>query len=446
MLFLFIFSTNSYSQNALDFDGIDDKISIPNASSFITNSNMSISFWVYAKNPSPAYPNFDGIAGFRNDVDADFYVLHLATNTLEARFKNSSGVLFEIDYNGFSINDWHHIAMTYDGSQLKLYDNGSAVDSVPANGTIVNISESLHMGFLPFNQPDFHLNGILDDVCLWSKSLSDTEVSAMYNACTQDLSDPDLELCYEFNQGIGGGNNTTITSVIDSKNGINGTPQNFAMTGLTSNFVTYGKNSYAAITEIACNSYTAPSGQIFTTTNIYNDTIPNAAGCDSIITIDLTINTVDTSVMQTFPVTLISNAIGASYQWLDCDNGFTALAGDTNQQFTASINGNYAVAINQNGCIDTSACYSITSVGIAENTFNNLQYSPNPSTGIVNLNLGKQYLDILIEIFEVTGKKIDELNFDSGQLLSLDIGSSPGIYFVKITSMERSSNIKIIIK
>ena len=50
-----------------------------------------------------------------------------------------------------------------------------------------------------------------------------------------------------------------------------------------------GSNS--SITETACASYTTPSGnQTYTTSGIYTDTIPNAAGCDSLIEIDLTIN------------------------------------------------------------------------------------------------------------------------------------------------------------
>ena len=44
----------------------------------------------------------------------------------------------------------------------------------------------------------------------------------------------------------------------------------------------------SSITETALDVYTAPSGVTYTTSGIYNDTIPNAAGCDSIITINLT--------------------------------------------------------------------------------------------------------------------------------------------------------------
>ncbi len=48
--------------------------------------------------------------------------------------------------------------------------------------------------------------------------------------------------------------------------------------------------STSSITEIACVSYTSPSGNVWTISNTYMDTIPNSLGCDSIITIALTIN------------------------------------------------------------------------------------------------------------------------------------------------------------
>ena len=79
LLFSFI-SMNLFSQsNALDMDGGNDHVTVSNASARIsTNSNMSMTFWVYPKNTSPSFPNFDGFAGFRNNSNADFYILQLS--------------------------------------------------------------------------------------------------------------------------------------------------------------------------------------------------------------------------------------------------------------------------------------------------------------------------------------------------------------------------------
>jgi hypothetical protein len=57
----------------------------------------------------------------------------------------------------------------------------------------------------------------------------------------------------------------------------------------------------ATITETACDSYTSPSGNYtWTSTNTYTDTIPNAANCDSVITVELTItNSTSATITET---------------------------------------------------------------------------------------------------------------------------------------------------
>jgi hypothetical protein len=121
-----------------------------------------------------------------------------------------------------------------------------------------------------------------------------------------------------------------------------------------------------SITEISCDSYTAPDGQIYISTGIYTAAITNTAGCDSIITIDLTINTIDPAAIQTDAVTLQANNSTGTYQWVDCDDDFSFLSGQTNQVFTATSNGNFAVIVTENGCSDTSSCFIIDEVGIDE--------------------------------------------------------------------------------
>ncbi|MEN8230673.1 MAG: hypothetical protein ABFS38_21130 [Bacteroidota bacterium] len=52
----------------------------------------------------------------------------------------------------------------------------------------------------------------------------------------------------------------------------------------------------STIHETACDSFVSPSGKIWTSSDSYHDTIANAAGCDSVITIHLTVTTIDTTV------------------------------------------------------------------------------------------------------------------------------------------------------
>ena len=91
------------------------------------------------------------------------------------------------------------------------------------------------------------------------------------------------------------------------------------------------------------------SGSIsVTANNSYGSSLPQ--------TINVTVITVNTSVTQT-GTTLTADASGAAYVWLNC-NGFTTVPNQTGQSFTSTSTGSYAVIITQNGCADTSSCYS----------------------------------------------------------------------------------------
>ena len=196
------------------------------------------------------------------EFNADFCFLQLNSTNLEVRYRNNLGNNFDMVYSGLALNTWNHFLATYNGSMVKLYHNGVAVDSVSANGVITNTTTPFHIGTVPFQSTDFDLDGRLDDVCLWNRALTASEANAWYNACTPDLNDQGLQLCYLFNQGIGGGNNTGITSAIDAQGNINAALSGLTLTGNTSNFITHGNpNRTVLVDSASCTyTYTSPSG------------------------------------------------------------------------------------------------------------------------------------------------------------------------------------------
>ena len=148
---------------------------------------------------------------------------------------------------------------------------------------------------------------------------------------------------------------------------------------------------------------------------------------------------VDVSLTITDP-TITANASGASYQWLDCDNNFTAIAGETAQSFTATANGNYAVEITQNTCVDTSQCVTISTVGINKNNIlNQISVYPNPTTGKIFIKGENIHTDAFsvverVEIINPIGQTIKQYTVRNKTIL-IDISSqTKGIYFLRITT------------
>ncbi len=74
------------------------------------------------------------------------------------------------------------------------------------------------------------------------------------------------------------------------------------------------ENTFSTINETACESYTSPSGNnTYSTSGTYEDVIPNAAGCDSIITINLTIETPPTRTTTVEQCEPFTSAAGNTY-------------------------------------------------------------------------------------------------------------------------------------
>ena len=93
--------------------------------------------------------------------------------------------------------------------------------------------------------------------------------------------------------------------------------------------LTITNSSSGTDVQTACNSYIWIDGATYTSSNnIATHTLSNAASCDSIVTLDLTINNVDNGITNNSP-TLSANAVGANYQWLDCDNNYAEINGET---------------------------------------------------------------------------------------------------------------------
>ena len=196
--------------------------------------------------------------------------------------------------------------------------------------------------------------------------------------------------------------------------------------------LTMNYSSSSEINVTSCISYTVPSGdETYYESGTYMDTIPNAVDCDSIMTIYLDIIEVDTSVTVNSP-TLTSNEVDATYQWLDCEL-MQAMAGETNQSYTATTTGIYAVIVTKGGCTDTSGCYQIAFAYQEEDAFgNDLSVFPNPTTGSIMVDLGKTYSSIRTKITNVIGRVMSIEVFKNTSQLILEIEGAPGYYFVEI--------------
>ena len=182
-------------------------------------------------------------------------------------------------------------------------------------------------------------------------------------------------------------------------------------------------------------SYTFPDGSIITnvidsTTHV--STLSSFEGCDSIIRTQIYVGDVNLDVEMVDRLTLKALATNASFQWVDCGNGYAPLFNATDSIFSPPVNGSYAVVISQNGCSDTSVCFDITTVNAEPDLEGSLiQFSPNPVKDFLQIDFGQVWEDGTIILSNLQGQLVFRVKISHQDKYFVDMSNFPdGIYLI----------------
>jgi hypothetical protein len=211
-------------------------------------------------------------------------------------------------------------------------------------------------------------------------------------------------------------------------------------------YLTINTPTGSAANVTACNSYTWNANNLtYTASGTYTATLTNSASCDSVLTLQLTINSVSDLSTTVTGATITANNAGAVYQWLDCNNGFAVIAGATSQNFTPAFNGNYAVELTQNGCVDTSACVNILSVDESEISFgSDFTVYPNPTSGSFTVDAGQHSENMIVEIRDLQGRMILTESYAQTQQVTFNLEAPAGVYILTVYRGDKKSVVKLV--
>jgi hypothetical protein len=194
-------------------------------------------------------------------------------------------------------------------------------------------------------------NSILDEFRVYSRALSDAEVLSLYTVTDYDTIA--VSACTSYTSPSGLYTYTASGSYNDTLTNSSGCDSILTID------LTISAPTTASITEVVCNTYTSPSGNYtWTTSGTYNDTIPNSIGCDSIITINLTINNSSTSSVTASACDSYTSPSG-NHVWTASgtynDTLVNSVGCDSIITFNLTIN------LSTNSNISVTACDSYTS-------------------------------------------------------------------------------------
>ncbi|MEN9655148.1 MAG: hypothetical protein RL311_56, partial [Bacteroidota bacterium] len=228
--------------NALNFDGVDDYLVLDNvgtntAFQFANTTNYTLEAWVNRSAVSSANAT---IISKQNGGVAGNYTLAISPTGVPYVSREYSPWAVSAT-TSLPLNEWHHIAGVFDGSSLKIYIDGVLNNSVAASGNITPSSVTAIKVAIgckyTYSSPSEFFKGNIDEARIWNLARTATQIRQSFMSQLQG-DESGLVGYYNFNQGIAGGNNASITATTNTVSSVsNGVLSNFAKTGTTSNFI-----------------------------------------------------------------------------------------------------------------------------------------------------------------------------------------------------------------
>ena len=413
--------------NALNFDGSNDYVSVTNPTVPIGSSYYTIEAWI-----KPTVHDVNGIVGWGN---------YGTTNQVNAVRLGTGGIVDnywwanDMTYTtGNLTGAWHHIAFTYDGSNRRFYLDGVLKDTQPSSGISVQNSNNFRIGSTNNGE---YFNGDIDELRIWNVARTTTEIQSNYNK-TVDPSSTGLVAYYKFDEGTGGGDNSSITTLSDATSNHNdGTLTNFALTGSTSNLV-----SSDAPFPVELNTFTASVNENSVTLKWETETEVNNYGFE----------------IQRKDPPLNPLPGGEQKGWVDV--GFVKGNGNSNSPKEYSFTdenitaGSYKYRLKQ---IDNDGTFEYSDV--VEVSFNtplkfaleqNYPNPFNPSTKIkysVPSNVKSGTADVKLIVYDILGREIKTLVNEKQQAGNYEVnfnasGLASGMYIYRIEVGNKFSSTK----
>ena len=173
---------------ALQFDGVDDHVSIPHNDVFNV-TKTTIEMWFYWEATSGTATQFlIGKGSEQLEIHTGYQDENSNYVPNALRFIPTTGLYLDTDANVIERNKWYHVAFVYDpitgsglykcyidGIEKKLTVRGSALATTP----IYSSTEPLLLGQRSGNV--MHFDGIIDEVRLWNTVRTQSEIQSGIN-------------------------------------------------------------------------------------------------------------------------------------------------------------------------------------------------------------------------------------------------------------------------
>lgn len=159
--------------NAIDFDGVEGFVEVPDSDDFDITKSISLSLWFR----SNVITGQHGLItkGEHNDA------FSLITNNSKVRFSTEGLTRANIESSVISTDTWYHVVGVYNESTIAIYLNGSLDTSGACTGTITTRDHNIEIGREGWTTGRWEHDGIIDDVRIYDRALTSSEIQTLYS-------------------------------------------------------------------------------------------------------------------------------------------------------------------------------------------------------------------------------------------------------------------------
>ncbi len=188
------------SGNALNFDGVNEFVSVPDDASLETSSTLTVEAWVRPD----VTTSFRGIAAryFTGGDASNVFALQINSGNYQFVVNESDNNLITAS-SAATASTWTHVAGVADGTNVNIYVDGILMSSTAYDGTITsNSSRGLFIGKYRTEDLFGAYDGLIDEVRIWNTARTAAEIqSNMFESLTG--SETGLMAYYTFNESTG---------------------------------------------------------------------------------------------------------------------------------------------------------------------------------------------------------------------------------------------------